>query len=100
MNDDENNSSESGESVPSEPRPSQQQTFLNSSKNDTKNNTNYVLIRRQNQTIEENQPSKTTLVSETSLTNNIFETMRGLSPERDALNRKVSFSTAPIKVAN
>ncbi|KAI6175059.1 hypothetical protein M3Y97_00989900 [Aphelenchoides bicaudatus] len=28
----------------------------------------------------------------------LIETLRGLSPERDNLNRKVSFSTAPIKV--
>ncbi|KAI1713531.1 PDZ domain (Also known as DHR or GLGF) domain-containing protein [Ditylenchus destructor] len=117
--DDENNSSESGESVPSEPRPSQQQSLNTSPYNQFKSNssnsppgqssTSFVLIRQKPNSI----PGGSNNFSGDSLSlgrqySNVntssaedhdgVEVRRGLSPERDALNRKVSFSTAPIKV--
>ncbi|KAI1724744.1 PDZ domain (Also known as DHR or GLGF) domain-containing protein [Ditylenchus destructor] len=115
--DDENNSSESGESVPSEPRPSQQQSLNTSPYNQFKSNssnsppgqssTSFVLIRQKpNSSIQEGSSNfsgeSQSLGRQYSDLNTLpaddHEVRRGLSPERDALNRKVSFSTAPIKV--
>ncbi|KAL3080996.1 hypothetical protein niasHT_037464 [Heterodera trifolii] len=79
--------SESGDSVPSEPRPSSPPPPPVAQKMTTENS--------KEQRKECRPPTNNSTPSP-------VETMRGLSPERDAMmdngSRKISFSTAPIKV--
>uniref|UniRef100_A0A914CJJ7 Neurabin-1/2 PDZ domain-containing protein n=1 Tax=Acrobeloides nanus TaxID=290746 RepID=A0A914CJJ7_9BILA len=108
---DENNSSESGESVPSEPRPSGQESPQHDSIPSSRNNsTTFALIRRQPTPSNlRSSPSPIEDVARTSISSldnesassfigGILETRQGLSPEHETVNRKVSFSTAPIQV--
>ncbi|CAD5207852.1 unnamed protein product [Bursaphelenchus xylophilus] len=112
----EHNSSESGDSVPSEPRPSQQSGSPNSpsAKNtfqfgaleqhrDQRPPANsFSLNQLSNTNSSDKMPAFSTLPRHQSTDSTLsggFETLRGLSPDRDASGaKKVSFSTAPIKV--
>ncbi|CAD5205462.1 unnamed protein product [Bursaphelenchus okinawaensis] len=133
----ERNSSESGDSVPSEPRPSQQSpntsptskisfqfgaleqhreqrpsntyqpSFLPTNitntihstsainSTTTLNSTSSTIIEKPSLFLPRTEPNVTLPRNDS----NIIETLRGLSPDRELqANKKVSFSTAPIKV--
>uniref|UniRef100_A0A914XT62 Neurabin-1 n=1 Tax=Panagrolaimus superbus TaxID=310955 RepID=A0A914XT62_9BILA len=109
---DEQNSSESGDSVPSEPRPSNNENTSPRGGTTTPTSSSsgaFALIRRPTprdsssfddllQHHQQQQQSSASSVEEDGSSFGEVETRRGLSPDREAINRKVSFSTAPIKV--
>uniref|UniRef100_A0A7E4V1G7 Neurabin-1 n=1 Tax=Panagrellus redivivus TaxID=6233 RepID=A0A7E4V1G7_PANRE len=98
---DEHNSSESGDSVPSEPRPSSERTSPPRD-NSRISPMSFGSLNRSSRLDEANMTSSSIEDEHQSphhsFMGGLVETRRGLSPDRDAVNRKVSFSTAPIKV--
>ena len=87
--------------MPSEPRPSSER--VDTSPQRTPNPT-FSMIRRPTPRREDSTDelqrasASSSEEDESKFSPGVLETRRGLSPEREAVNRKVSFSTAPIKV--
>jgi neurabin len=55
-------------------------------------------VQRRANTLQRGVSAYSENVPESPYSSGLLETLRGLSPDRESVNRKVSFSTAPIKV--